>query len=465
MQGPGIHRDGITAPKMVHPDEMGAAQPIWTDDANEQRARSLSFYHHLKMFNETMGNDWNIVGAQGFGDLTMNLWHLAIINNDNEKTFARLNFMMDREFVEQWYANQYTALVLHKDGLIKFHDVTFAHRNNGLPIIRFDGNDVDMSEDIRLLLVAKPIVRDNIILPLQTTINMFQDIRHIFACVRCPLQQITMIHGKNTESIIFGEKDLYNDLNKRRQALSSALQINLEVTPGVNIDPKMLTMVLKKEGYSIAEGLTPDRPGLFKMHTEPTGTDEKVDIYFKRNYYPFSAMGLKHSIDGNPTNTIVCLCSTGQQFRIGDTVEGIAHKMAEYGNCSDALIMDEGFDVFQLANIDTHSNLKFENDEILKITAQHMHDLLTEDDNKAIEKLAKNEPYKPLRKIAGNHQMIEDIENQMQNANHEDLKKKINELYPVAPQRFQTRAIIIFAVKKPSSEVKSSDKTNITDKK
>ncbi len=157
-----------------------------------------------------MGDHWNIVGAQGFGDLTMNLWHLAIINDDplnnNQKTFARLEFLRDPKFVEDWCANQYTALVLHNDGLIKFHDVTFAQRNNDLPIIRFDGNDKDMSGDIRLLLVAKPIVRDNIVLPLQTTINMFQDIRHIFACVRCPLQQITEIHGKNTESIIFGRK-------------------------------------------------------------------------------------------------------------------------------------------------------------------------------------------------------------------------------------------------------------------
>ena len=74
---------------------------------------------------------------------------------------------------------------------------------------------------------------------------------------------MTKIYGKDTESIIFGEKDLYNDINKRRQALSSALQINLEVSPGVNIESKVLTEVLKKEGYSIAEGLTPDRPGLF----------------------------------------------------------------------------------------------------------------------------------------------------------------------------------------------------------
>ncbi len=267
---------------------------------------------------------------------------------------------------------------------------------------------------------------------------------------------------KTLKVLFSGEKDLYNDINKRRQALSSALQIKLEVSPGVNIKPEILTAVLKKEGYSIAEGLTPDRPGLFKMLAETTGTHEEVDIYFKRNYYPFSAIGLKHSIDGNPTNTIVCLCSTGQQFRIGDTVEGIAHKMAEYGNCSDALIMDEGFDVFQLANIDGHSNLKFENDEILKITAQHMHDLLDEDDNKARDKQAKKEPYIRLRDIPGNNQMIQDINNQLLNANHEDLKKKITELYPVAPQRFQTRAIIIFAVKKPSSGVKSSDKTNIT---
>lgn len=453
---------------MIHPDHIRQVQPRWTDDANEQRARSLSFYHHLKIFTETMGEDWNIVGAQGFGDLTMNLWHLAIINKDqlhqNQKTFARLEFKKDQKFVEDWTSNQYVALVVHKDGLIKFHDVTFVQRNRGLPIICFDGNDADMGKDIRLLLVAKPIVRNNIVLPLQTTINMFQDIRHIFACVRCPLQQMTKIHGKDTESIIFGEKDLYNDINKRRQALSSALQINLEVSPGVNIEPKMLTAVLKKEGYSIAEGLTPDRPGLFKMLTETTGNDEKVDIFFKRNYYPFSAIGVKHSIDGNPTNTIVCLCSTGQQFRIGDTVEGIAHKMAEYGNCSDALIMDEGFDVFQMANIDDHSNLKFENDEILKITAQHMSDMLAADDSKARDKEAKKEPYISLRDIHGNREMIIDIDNQMQNVDHDDLRKKVTELYPVAPQRFQTRAILIFAVKKQSSEVKSSDKMNISKK-
>ena len=80
--------------------------------------------------------------------------------------------------------------------------------------------------------------------------------------------------------------------------------------------------------------------------------------------------------------------------------------MAEYGNCSDALIMDEGFDVFQLANIDERSNLKFDNEEILKITAQHMSDLLEDDNNKAIKSKTKNKPYKRLRDIYGNREMI-----------------------------------------------------------
>ena len=330
-QGPGIHRDGITEPMMLHPAHRRNGRAKWTNDANEQRAKSLTFYHHFKKFNETLGKKWKIVGAQGFGDLTMNLWHLAILNDkriSKNPIFARLDVNLDPDFREEWCRNKYTALIVNKNGSVSCNEVTFVQgkTNDQLPIVYFDDKSRDMKDQIKLLLIGKPIVRNNKILPLQTTVNMFQDIRHIFACIRCDLPYVAKIYDRETSSIVFGEKDLFNEINKRRQALKSAIQIDLQLTPAVRIESSTLQKALKKDGYLVAEGSTPERPGQYKILQNTHGGDEKIDIYFKRNFYPFSAIGLKQRITKDQNDIIVGLCSTGQQFRIGDTIEGIAQK-------------------------------------------------------------------------------------------------------------------------------------------
>jgi len=126
----------------------------------------------------------------------MNQWHLAVINDTSiidEPIFARLDLSQTRggarrpDFTEPWIWRRYIALVINNEGNIEFHDVTFSDTSNpNKPIIYFDddGHTNDRNNEVKLLIIGKPIVRDNMVLPPPTIVDKFQDIRHLFACVR-----------------------------------------------------------------------------------------------------------------------------------------------------------------------------------------------------------------------------------------------------------------------------------------
>src|SRR5947209_8703354 len=76
--GPGIFRDGLTAPTMR--DVRSRNRKQTTTDAFAQRAGTWTLYHHVKHFMEERKN-YNIVAIQNCGDLTLNSYHVAFRDN------------------------------------------------------------------------------------------------------------------------------------------------------------------------------------------------------------------------------------------------------------------------------------------------------------------------------------------------------------------------------------------------
>src|SRR5205085_875395 len=92
----------------------------------------------------------------------------------------------------------------------------------------------------------------------------------------------------------------------------------------------------------------------------------KVEIFFPHNVYPFGVLGLRQEPNGK-ASSLVCLSSGGLSGRVGNTLEGITRIMFDFFGCVDAMVLDEGYDVFFVNNPqDGAHGYKYTNEELLK---------------------------------------------------------------------------------------------------
>lgn len=460
--GPCIRRDGFTDPVMNHPEDVIKKKPEIRDNIthpNEQRACTWTIYRHLKNFNEKMGDEWQIAGAQGCGDLTMNPWHLAVIKDklvDNEPQFPHLLLQCDKDFKEPYTDRDYFCLVKHKGGKTEFKVIRFAQNPNYLddPVAYINGERIEQNS-IELLFSGKPIIQSDIILPLYTVIDKFQDIRHIFGIPKITFKKPMVFKGKSVKSIYFGEHYLFDSdpvtaLNRRRQALTSSLMIptsEIPSLPTIDKQGKLFNDIKKQwlEDGNMGVDRPPREPGEYRFVKRGNQVTH-IDIYFRRNVYPFSATGIKRRKD---KCILVCLASHGKQFMIGDTIETMAEKMYHYGGCSDAMIMDEGFDVFQMVNMKAEGKSfesPYSNTEVLEIVAQGIKDLIDKDYEEQKKAGSAN---KSIKEIECNKDFIKEINKNLSSSGKKDdeLRVKYRELFTVEPHRPQLRAILILALK------------------
>ncbi len=559
--GPSIRRDGITNPTMFHPDDVSEGNMPYRDtsDEFEQRARSWTIFNHLKNFCRKMGKEWRILGAQGFGDLSMNPWVLAVLKNSSlcggRCEFSRLGLPIQQEYQEPVYEMDkiYTSLVKYKTGEYKFEDVSFALRQNTpdepyISRISTDGEMTRIENEIEFLVSGKPLLRGNQTVPLYSVIERYSDIRHIFATprydYRIPLSlfhwnkvcqedfgsfkqyfsrkynlawiekrkikitqkeitvlekpnhnmSITMsedektaelkidnqsmdvfevsdglvlkrlfrtlplnVNGRPTFWIYFGERDLFDGdkvaaLNRRRQALNTPLKIafsnySFPGQPLPNspdwVDLEMSIIKQWEDDNSLEVSYPPNKPGQFRLIRQSTnvssGHDNRfngksqiahIEVFFRRNVYPFTAIGIKRKKDKSESTKLVMLASAGKQFLMGDTIETMAQKMEIYGACSDAMIMDEGNDVFQLVNKDGIRSNEF----ILDVTAAKVTTMI--------------DRYPKISKIRGNQEMLEELKQHYDKIEVPHVMSSNTNLFSVEPQRPQLRAVLIVAEKK-----------------
>ncbi|GEM_PF-3193885 len=482
-RGPGIQRDGLIAPRMTDPHAIqqvrgktikadSTSELLSTTDAFIQRAGTWTIFNHTENFINMHGKNYQIIGIQSCGDLTMNPWHVALVNIEGQYRLCRLNLPEDPPYLREPVQDRiYRCLVKWRKGLcshqyefidLKFHDLGvdgimteiiddsfLDKRHRWIKNKKIDINNI--TEKIEFALSGKPIIQRDRDIALSNVIDSFQDVRHIFNLPT--VQAYSLLSGADRGTINFGEFILYNQLNARRGALHSSIIIDLEDSKSdVQIKWCDLEAELLKKHYK--EVLhSPTRKGEFRRYSQKT-----VELFFPFNVYPFGVLGGK-------AGKLVCLAAGGLSGRVGTTLEGITRIMYDFFGCEDALVLDEGFDTFHIVNPNLKKDkrhddiLKFNNDELLERIAGFTLWRL-EKDRVQCKSTLKNYKYgNDLLKWPLNKPLIKKLKNYVTEKSKKGVKIKPKsplkaELIAVEPHRAQMRAVLFFA-KKLNNPIKS----------
>jgi len=356
----------------------------------------------------------------------------------------------------------YPSLVKDNDSRVTLEEVryqqAFGDRREQLPFSPII-NSKDVSDDVQLIISGKHIVQDNQLLPAYRFVERFQDVRHIFKTPLVDIQPIQRF-GTTIKDLWFGEYVLYSEINNRRAALAGPIDVPLmAVNPGLSIAVPIAWSELRRAlssypNYYREVNRAPESVGEWREHPEKA---DIIEIFFKRNVYSFSSIGLKVKDETNKDAIIVGHVSGGFSGRVGTSVEAVAENMIGHGYCSDAMIMDEGFDVFQLINSESENGgYQFTNEEILRAAAALTADL--------IRRSKTQNDVRNSNKVGNlNDNILDELDQCLKNSpdQDEDLRRA-NILFPVKPLRTQIRSILIFAKKIPC-KVDRTIKTNFGD--
>ncbi len=480
--GPGIQRDGITSPRMTDPHtvpavlnshkidstKLDAHQLPATTNAYVQRSGTWTIYHHIKKFIDTYGDKWQITAVQSNGDLTMNYWHVAYLNREGYPP-SLCGLLTNGDPQEDIGLRKYHALIKWNETAAKvrgrtyeFIKIKFEPTINEKWAIKaamldtlnelndvfselegYDSNIHDIGPLLEFALAGKPIIKRGVELPFSNAIDKFEDIRHVFNLPK--IEAVGHYQGHNVISANFGEYQLYKNINERRAALLNPIIIDLDIKGHVTLTPKNVRNTLISRHYREVKE-SPTRRGQFREYS-----DGKFEVFFQHNVYPFGVFGIREAENGVGTE-LVSLSSGGLSGRVGNTLEGITQIMFDFFSCSDAMVLDEGFDVFALSNPNTDGNLKYSNEQVLKKVCSFSKETFDSDAKEAIaeaevEALAGKESYplgKDLKKWPLNLVLAKELENDFDEFGHVPYE----DIIMVPPLRSQMRSVLISAIRK-----------------
>jgi hypothetical protein len=464
--GPGIQRDGISAPRMTDPHcvsyianarGLRRKQPA-TSTVNPyyQRAGTWTLYNHLANFHERLGKSgWQIVGAQGHGDLTMNYWHVAYCAEpalNPHPVFCHLNTVEDHPSIEAYQDRTYRCLVKWKDvgrrPHVEFQHVRFlpAGTGAGVTVHLVDNDDHDVTDEIAFAMAGKTIIENRVELPLEAIIDRFDDVRHVFTLPETPARGF--LQGQQISTAILGEYNLFNYINERRATLHAPVVIPLQPKDTLKFDWELVQKTLiEKHFRPTAHGSEiPTLRGQFRKYPGQSGHSECVEVFFPRNVYPFGVIGMRTGLAEGSAPEIIGFSSGGLSGRIGNTLEGVTRVVYDFLACGEAMIVDEGLDVFQLVNpsIGDGEN-RFGNEEILATVARQTGALIADEDRDCAERFPGGVR---LRDLPLNSDIFQNVER----SPFKQSAPSPEELFPVLPQRSQMRAVIIFAKRATAGE-------------
>lgn len=476
--GPGIQRDGLTAPRMRDPHSVAAVVgsrglngrewrnlPI-TTDAFVQRAGTWTLYHHLKRFNERYGKKWRIAAVQSNGDLTMNLWHVAYINRADSGHSPQLCGLRtledDQKHQEPLGKRTYRCLVKWGEQAAKvlgttyeFIHIRFEPLADERWMVKVVDRDLDdkyaqkfeklegynaRTRDIGLLidfaLSGKPIVEAGSEVTLTNAIDRFEDVRHVFNLPQeVPVRGF--YQGHSVTSVNFGEYQLFNNLNERRAALFSPIIVPLNTADGhASAKWEDVRQKLRDRHYHETTE-APTRRGQFRFYQE-----DAVEMFFPHNVYPFGVLGLRESQGTGSPSEIVGLSSGGLSGRVGNTLEGTAQIMFDFFGCTDAIVLDEGFDVFSIVNQFDDGSPRYSNEELL---AKALHFSAKRFEMDCAEAAMKCDAYEfgsDMRKWPLNEPLYAELQRDVAAT----PATPYNDVMVVPPQRSQMRSVLIFAL-------------------
>lgn len=323
-------------------------------------------------------------GYQGCGDLSMNRWNVGLIRAKDKDGGEREHFVYPfEEPVEQ---RAYTCLVKWKEGLpteakteanikhrIEIRELKFnRHASSGSPerasLIVAGKSPLTIADKLEFAVYGQQVIRNGELVDLRSTILQYSDLRHIFLLPDLnpsyPLpiafndkgeptryenqaRPRTVFSRQQSDDVWLGEFALLRDRNRRMAALSGPVSFELSE---LGATEELIEGALyakgpgdEREGGKYYERernpLTLLKPGQWRKTEE--GREVWYEVYFRRNEYPCSMIGLTE--DGQ---LLLLACRCDYASRRGWTIEQTAKHLASRG-VENALLIDEGGDVYQ----------------------------------------------------------------------------------------------------------------------
>ncbi len=338
----------------------GDSEEVWKSD--------LCPGDHCAYFRYLANGKWTVEAVEGCGNLSMNMWFVAYrrpMELDGERTDVRqtaLIYLLDegRRFSDP--SRKYSCLVKWRrcrQGFprMSIRDLRFNAFDRASAVHidhERDGPPRNITEDVEFAVFGQQVIRDGRAVDLGTITHQFSDVRHLF---RLPnLRPSFPKYGLRDPDadIWFGEAELLEDADTRRGALSRPALLKMfhkggPYVPGVVSEKErdVVADAFQAAGYvHVPEG-PPRRPGEFRF--DPASND-LVDVWLIPNVYSYSFIGLggPDTRDGEGrSDRLVVLAASGASGRQGLTLRTAIDKLRTQAGAYDALLIDEGLDVFQ----------------------------------------------------------------------------------------------------------------------
>lgn len=349
--------------------EHGNSPPSEVIEIVQRATRELKTVKSHDVVFKRKYKDYDLLGQQGCGDLTMNYWNVAFVNNALKASKAKPPSLvyLPHEHLE---VNTYSCIVKWKRSenreqrvgieAVKFQRPESTVESNQIVWVRFGDTWLPRGDSIELAVSGRQVVRDGRVVPVVSICHQFSDLRHLIQMAninpKTPLYRseapgrdgvygVREYFGNLKDgSIWFGEKAFLDDetRNLLRAALSSPVM--LEFTPGANED--ILRGALTQAGYYEVRNLQePLSPGSWRL-VPRSKLVNLIEIYFKRNTYGWTMIGVTRD-----NSQILCLACKGTPGKSGYTLEQAAEILLQAGAWN-ALLIDEGDDVFQRVRLE-----------------------------------------------------------------------------------------------------------------
>ena len=315
--------------------------------------------------------EYAIVVQVGNGDLTMNYWNVCYINEGDTAQPRLLH--LDGEPVSD---RTYSCLIkwkptgLQPRPMLSIEDVRFqpypGQDRHKTVWVKYPPEDawVPCGNRIEFAASNQQIIRDGQVVDLGTIVDQFSDLRHLIRMPNLnPAKQLfdgeqpnattkscrprTYYGQEQFGDVWLGEELFLRDIKARRLALSGP--VPLDFPDGADerklrgaLGERLSRDLSMEMRYQEAEGASQLKGGEWRFErVDPQA--QRLDIFFRRNKYPWNIFGLTRD-----RTMAVCLACTASHARgIGWMLEEAARSLIEDYNVYNALLIDEGQDVFQ----------------------------------------------------------------------------------------------------------------------
>ncbi len=313
------------------------------------------------------GRELQIVGQQGAGDLTMNMWNVAYINSAQSENLPVLICLNDEPLNQR----QYSCLVKdRRTGTVSIEqDLQFCRT----PRPGIFQKDHSLSNEVEFAVFGKQVIRDGRVVDFIHVVDQFSDIRHLLQLPNLnPRDTVDLPEDKDPrlsnlyttrprlffgemkdDDVWMGEAQILSDRNLKRSALKMPVQLNV-LYEGLGAPRALVKTIMEREDYhSLTENMPAGRHGRFRfLKRNPAIPGNWMEVWLKENGYPCTMIGVDRD-----NQTLYLLAYDGGYWNgpgaksIREVAEDFIEITEQAGAKVDrALLVDEGGDVFQKAD-------------------------------------------------------------------------------------------------------------------